>query len=167
MTFRTPFAVISLLSTLSCSGVTTPEGDGSDELYVDETRTAGSYLLGINDIAAGSLGTEYSRTLIGETVDTNWSESIGTIYLGTDENNEPVGTLTLSIGSILECSDSYRAPVDQAFLSITDVREGTPAELNGHTFSYSGEEEVCEDFSLSYVKLGTNIIQAKIGALDM
>jgi hypothetical protein len=105
--------IAALLVMISCNKI-----DNGDR------RDKASYMITITGSEGGP------HVLVGEEVDSNWDQDIGVIYLGTDANNEPLGTVTLTIGNIT----AGEAPIISAIVSKTDVRVGTGDEINGRTF---------------------------------
>jgi hypothetical protein len=76
-----------------------------------------------------------TKTLKGDSVDTNWDPASGLIYLGTDDNNEPLGTLTMTIFSPA-ANDSSR--VITAILSTSDVKVGNSQQTNPRSYKLIG-----------------------------
>ena len=127
-----------LLVLISCSELT--DGDRRDKA---------SYLITITGSEGGP------HILVGENIDSNWDRDNGIIYLGTDDNNEPIGTITLIIGTIT----GGEANVIDAIVSKTDVRVGTGAELNGRTFFLP---EMGGTQKLENIKVGLNYISGTL-----
>lgn len=89
-------------------------GAAADETIGDSVEKGG-YLIVIEGTEGGPC------LLVGENVDTNWDAGSGFIFLNTDENNEPIGTLTFAIGEIEE----GKAAILSAVVSKTEVKVGT------------------------------------------
>ena len=81
---------------------------------------------------------DYKLELIGENIDLRWDPNVHTIYLGTDENNEPLGTLTMIVESNLEANKF--CILTSASLSKTDVRVGTAGEFNAKLYKTESEQ---------------------------
>ena len=79
-------------------------------------------------------GAPIDFTLVGDSFSANWDADFNTIYLGTDEINEPLGTFTAELRVV-----DNRLILLNSTLSKTDVRVGTSAELNAQLYSYIGQ----------------------------
>jgi hypothetical protein len=126
----------------------------------DETKNKAEYKLFISD---------KEDDLIGDGVDSSWDPSLGMIWLGTDQNNLPTGTLTIIIDSIVD----NIAVISSATLSTVDALVGTAVEINGKTYSLVGKDELQEEFNfdvgiqiLDSVVVGANYISGRIGLRD-
>lgn len=100
--------------------------------------------------------------LVGNDVTTNWDEESGLIYLGTDDNLEPIGTLTMNI--LLPSSSNNPIRIVSAIQSKTDVRVGTAAELNARNYVI---REPSEDMpsvraEITDWEIGTNYIKGTL-----
>ena len=130
---------------LSCSS---GDDDIGNQLETDRIEDKAEY-----DIHIGGDGSAI-RTLIGENLDgARWDPDIGYVWLSTDLNNEPIGTLTLTIVRDKDKGDGY-ANVTGAILSTSDVREGTAIEINGKLYTQV-------DASSNFIKIkeiGANFI---------
>ncbi|MDH3207556.1 MAG: hypothetical protein OEO79_13225 [Gemmatimonadota bacterium] len=107
--------------------------DGEDPLLADITRNE------IPDVSAYNLFVEGADTdtLIGIDVDASWDYDAGTLWLGTDDLAEPLGTLTLTISE--HVADGLAVGIENATLSMTDVRVGTALEINGRLYQQQGK----------------------------
>lgn len=104
----------------------------------------------------------YELKLVGKNVTTSWSENDGWIYLGADENNEPLGTLTMEIS--IPSSKSEPIKVVSAIQSKTDVRVGTADVLNARSYKIM---DPTEDFpnvvaEITDWEIGTNYIKGSL-----
>jgi hypothetical protein len=113
------------------------------------------------------------KPLIGDGVDSNWDPSLGMIWLGTDENNLPTGTLTIFIDTIITFSGEKQAWISSAILSTVDALTGTAEEINGKTYFLLDPDEMTELFEaesgvqwLNSVVIGANYISGEIGYWD-
>jgi hypothetical protein len=136
--------LISLISS-SCFKTNTTPGN--------KTNNIGEYVLNIEVVS----GSGSSKTLIGKKVDTNYDPNLETIYLGTDDNNEPLGTLTLEIDSPFTASNGKQyANVASATLSTTDKREGSGGDLNARLYKLKPGFEASlpiEDLNSDFIKV--------------
>lgn len=106
------------------------------------------------------------KPLIGDSVDSNWDPSLGIVWLGTDENNLPTGTLTIFIDTIITFSGIREAWISSANLSTSDTLTGTAEEINGKFYILmEGVGESGIQF-LDSVVVGANYISGKIGRDD-
>lgn len=106
------------------------------------------------------------KPLIGDGVDSNWDPSLGIVWLGTDENNLPTGTLTIFIDTIITFSGIREAWISSATLSTVDALTGTAEEINGKTYILmEGVGESGIQF-LDSVVVGANYISGEIGRDD-
>lgn len=106
------------------------------------------------------------KPLIGDSVDSNWDPSLGIVWLGTDENNLPTGTLTIFIDTIITFSGIREAWISSANLSTVDTLTGTAEEINGKFYILmEGVGESGIQF-LDSVVVGANYISGKIGRDD-
>lgn len=112
------------------------------------------------------------KPLIGDSVDSNWDPSLGIVWLGTDENNLPTGTLTIFIDTIITFSGEKQAWISSAILSTVDALTGTGEEINGKTYSLLTKAEMLEMGAesgiqfLDSVVVGANYISGEIGRDD-
>jgi hypothetical protein len=139
--------MLILISVLSSSCFKTNDTPGNNKNGI------GEYVLNIEVIS----GSGSSKTLVGEKVDTNYDPNLKTIYLGTDDDNEPLGTLTLEIDSPFTASDGNQyANVSSATLSTTDKREGTGGELNARLYKLKAGFEASlpiEELNSDFIKV--------------
>jgi len=108
-------------------------------------------------------GIEGEMVLIGKNVDSNWDPDTGFIFLNTDENNEPLGTLTMNLAVPLPDAPIWLerwgyVPVYDALASKSDVRVGTAAETNSRTYTKIDGD----DKGMTEMKIGNNFIWAKV-----
>jgi hypothetical protein len=110
--------------------------------------------------------------LKGENIESNWDSSLGIVWLGTDKNIEPTGTLTIFIDSLVTTSSGENvARIASASLSHVDQLVGTGPEINGKTYVTVSEDEIRQLFGVPYlmifdVKIGANYISGRISILD-
>jgi hypothetical protein len=82
------------------------------------------------------------KELIGDGVDSSWDPSLGIIWLGTDENNLPTGTLTILIDTIITVNGIKQAFIASATLSTVDALVGTAQQINGKTYRTMSRDEM-------------------------
>ena len=99
-------------------------------------------------------------------VDTNYASDIGLVFLNTDEENEPLGTLTLGLGNFEETPVGWRVVIETAFLSTSNVRVGTAAQLDARLYSLVTGTDPNSFANTLAVQIGSNYISAS-GKLDM
>jgi hypothetical protein len=129
---------IAILGLLACGGA---------DKNSNATVTKGEYVI----VVSG----DHDVRLEGDNVDTNWDPNGGFVFLNTDEFNEPLGTLTMTIGGQIDESIKEYA-VFSALLSKTDVQVGTALELNSRLFEFI-------EGSITNVEIGSNFIRASLG----
>jgi len=112
-----------------------------------ETVSKGEYIM----ITTG----DHERKLTGDDIDSNWDPDGLFVYLGTDASNEPLGTLTMTLGSLI-AADIKEYDVVTALLSMTDKQIGTAEELNARLFELT-------EGSIVDVEFGGNFIRASLG----
>jgi len=100
--------------------------------------------------------------LVGKNVNTNWDEEDSWLYLGADENLEPLGTLTMQLAVPSYSNDPIQ--VISAIQSKTDVRVGTAMELNARNYVI---REPSEDFpvvraEITDWEIGVNYIKGTL-----
>ncbi|MGW8315938.1 MAG: hypothetical protein ACWGNV_10085 [Bacteroidales bacterium] len=130
---------------VSCEKLDPNSGDKIDH---------GSYeitISGIND-----------TKLVGKDINTNWDEESGWIYLGPDDNIEPLGTLTLQIDVPPSSADPI--VILDALQTKTDVQVGTSAEINARSYMI---REPSDDFpvvraEITDWEIGANYIKGTI-----
>ena len=146
---------ILLFFTFSSCG----DGEIDNQLETNRVEDKAEYELHIS----GSDGS--TKTLIGENLEgARWDPDLGYVWLSTDLNNEPLGTLTLTI-----VMDGTKAEgigiVTGAILSTTDVRVGTGGEINGKSY-----KQVIVDEESSFVivtEIGANFIYVENLSIKM
>ena len=135
------FVASSILFTQSCE----KEGDNKD------TIDKASYSLTIESASGDTV------QLIGTKIDSNWDSDLGIIWLGTDEENLPTGTLTIFINNINQ--DKTASAVDIT-LSTTNQLVGTSENLIAKLY-HTGIGE------LKDVVVGANFISASLEEVSM
>lgn len=160
---RSIAAVLLVIALAACGGSSTSREETVD-LRVDDGLTTGSYELVIGRPAGAEQS--YNRILKGERVNTNWEESAGLIYLGADDDLEPLGTLTMTIAPpFQDPSGTWVATIRSAVLSITDRRVGTGPELNARAYEILPSEENGLGLgNVSSLQIGNNFVK---GSIDM
>lgn len=124
---------------MSCnSGDDLPQGTNPPE----EEPTESSYE--INVYGETDNGEEFRFTLKGDSFDANWSHDQLTVWLGTDEVNQPLGTFT----AVIQPLENIPYAVKTATLSKTDVKVGTADQLNARLYGSSNEVGT---FNVAYV----------------
>ncbi len=98
-----------------------------------------------------------SLKLIGKNIDSNWASDERVIWLGTDEKNEPLGTLNIVYNQV---SQDNIATIKSISLSKTDVKVGTSEELNSKLY-HSNEGEI------KIIKTASNYIHGKLEEFPM
>lgn len=68
------------------------------------------------------------KTIIGNTIEANWDEELGLIWLGTDSELDPIATITMEIKGYNDVTNYSTAT--EVYISTTDKRVGTSSELN-------------------------------------
>lgn len=108
---------------------------------------------------AGGVGSVAGTKLVkGETIESSWDDDLGLVWLGTDKNNLPIGTITMEVDSI---SVSERTAIaKEIYISTTDARSGTSDVLNAKLYYRSS-------MRLGNVEIGGNYIKAVFGVVDM
>lgn len=117
----------------------------------EDGKTA-SYTITIEGGADGTV------QLIGEDIDSNWDESLGLIFLSTDDKNEPTGTLTIIISTPFQSM----AFIESASLSTVDQLMGTGEEINGQLYNFNSGIS-----SLENIVTGANYISGELINLPM
>jgi hypothetical protein len=116
------------------------------------------------------MGGDGSKPLLGENIDSNWDPSLGIVWLGTDENNLPTGTLTIIIDTVVTTSGLSQAIITSAALSTSDKLVGTGPEINAKTYLSLSKDELLEGGAehgfqwIDSVVIGANYISGKIGS---
>ncbi len=132
---------------------------GSDDHKAtpDKSVTHGSYDFEISGTAGGPY------EIKSDNAKTNWDADAGYIFCNTDDKNEPLGTLTLTISSV---NPDGNAIILDAIVSKTDVRVGTAEELNARTFLITPRDTDPEaDYTgsngfITDAEIGSNYIKA-------
>lgn len=138
------------------------DGEPTAEPTNNETKDIAEYNLNVSGESSG-------KSLIGYNVSSNWDSNEGIIWLGTDENNLPTGTLTIIIDSVFQHNElGTLAIISSATLSTTDKLVGTSAELNPklyllHNWSEDIVESIGPHIFLYNVEIGANYITATMG----
>jgi hypothetical protein len=130
---------VTLFMITSCTDV----GDEN----VNDSLDKGGYLFTITGSEGGP------RVLEGTDVDTNWDKDLGFIYLNADAKNEPLGTVYITIGPVM----NGEADILSGTVSKTDVQSGTAEVLNARTFTLITDT----NNKVKEVKIGSNYISAK------
>jgi len=150
---------VILVIVTGCGSSGTPQD--AEGLFVDESISEGSYRISIQSTPGSA--ESYSRRLVGETINSNWAPSISTIYLGTDAVNQPLGTVTMGIGDIVESDGQpgvYVVRVDTAFVSASDSATGP---TDARTFQLvAGSVGAGAGGSIQEVELGRNFIRGEL-----
>ena len=148
------FTLLCIVALVICSC----DENGVTPTTTNENVDKGTYRL----VITGD-GIADSLVLVGETVKTNWDPGAGFIFLNTDENIEPLGTLTMTIAVPLIDASTWLdrwgyVPVYDALVSKTEVRVGTAVELNGRTYQkFDGDDK-----GFTNMEIGTNFISGNI-----
>ncbi len=101
----------------------------------------------------------YELELIGENIDSRWDPYGHTIYLGTDDNNEPLGSLIMTVDSNLAVNKF--CIIASASLSKTDVRVGTAGEFNARLYYIEPEQE------FFVIELNQDLIHGELNDVSM
>jgi hypothetical protein len=145
--------LFAILFTVSCI-------DESLKPDSSDTKDKAEYELFIND-----------KKLIGENIDSNWDSELGIVWLGTDENRLPTGTLTIFIDTIVASSGRNQAWISSAILSTADQLVGTGTEINAKTYHSLGKDELlgygdAHTQWIDFVEIGANYISGVIVVYD-
>lgn len=146
-----------LVLLLICLAFPGCNNDNSQTPTVNGEITEGRYSLTLSSEHFGS------TPLDGDSVSTSWAADTGAIFLGADENNQPLGTLTMTVGPVYTHPNGLRTVnVLSAVLSKSDVRVGTAEELNAMTYNLISAPDANHIFS---VEIGTNYIRGNMSTV--
>lgn len=136
-------------------------GCGGDEVEPTSDRvvTQGEYTLLMDGEGVVAGGLVFQGAL---GVDTEWDRGQGLVYLGTDDNNEPICTLTMYVSE----GAPGRYFATSAVFSKSDVRVGTADVINARTYRAvpglrEGDAQTVA-VQLEKVEVGANFIKASI-----
>ena len=136
-------ALLAVLATAACTVSSTP---------TDPTRVppeSGTYNVRVGGVdAVAGAATSY----VGRQVSTNWDKDISWIYLGPDETNEPLLSLTMRLGN--PTGTANISHVATAYLTTSKVRVGTGEELDGRSYTLTG--------GIIQFTVGANFIEGEI-----
>lgn len=77
------------------------------------------------------------KTITGDRIQATWDDELGTIWLGTDQINLPVATITMEV---VEVDSDKEGLADNIYISTTDARTGTAADLNAKLYYASSAD---------------------------
>lgn len=135
------FLLCLLTASLFSCGTENPEKSG-------ETVSKSEYQIVITG--------DHERVLVGDNVESSqWIPEDGWVYLSADEFNEPLGTLTMSIGWKTEEEAYPEYYVASALLSKSDLKVGTAEELNARLYEMT-------EGTITYAEFGANFIRGHL-----
>jgi hypothetical protein len=149
--------LFAILFTVSCS-----KDSVVDEPDNNDIKDKAEYHLEIGD-----------KVLVGKNIDSNWDSELGIVWLGTDENELPTGTLTVTIDTIVTSSSGRnQAWVSSATLSHVDKLVGTSSEINAKTYFSLEKDAIMKLIGTPYlilygVEIGANYISGSITYKDI
>ncbi len=118
--------LITGLLAVSCTKEVAPVND-------NESYDKATYLLRITP-GYGSGVKNGTKEIYGQKIRSTWDEDLGIVWLGTDEVNLPIATITLEVGENHPTADPPHADAHNITISTSDVRFGTAEELNAKLF---------------------------------
>jgi hypothetical protein len=147
-----PVILFITIFTYSCTKTNFDTKGGN----VDKTE----YELHISASTGNSAGKFYNGNNVSSY---SWDIDAGAIFMGTDDYEEPLGTLTLKIDSPVKTDTGTIAYIFEALFSTSDKRVGTADEINGRLYELNSLKSyvIIDEVAVNYIKVKDLMILMK------